>query len=152
MTATTAPCLIDSRPPGGTITRYAAAPGTTWWATYTVLVNPCESDAKLTGITFDGAQPGSNATWTGEARVRVLPEGAVANAILPGATDGGTQLAGYTLKSHQSVEVAARIKTGGATDVAHRVPVLKVAFDDAGGADELRLAPDLRLCACNPLG
>ncbi|MGW5240551.1 hypothetical protein ACWEOW_16600 [Monashia sp. NPDC004114] len=143
---------MDSRPLTGTVTRFAAAPGSTWWVTYTVISNPCDQPAKLTGLRLGGQQPGSGAVWSGDSKVQVLKEGEIPNAILPGGTSSGPSVAGYTIPPSQRVEVVALVTAGGGTDMSHRVPALRLGLTDGGGADELLLAPDLRLCACNPLG
>lgn len=151
-TSATASCLLDSRPSTAQIIRHAAAPGSTWWITYTVLVNPCATDARITGLSFLGLQPGSDVTWSGTSGVRVLPEGEVPFALRPGASLTPTKLAGYVLKPNTSVEVMALVTKGAERTMPHRVPVLDLAFEESAGPDELRLAPDTRLCTCNPLG
>jgi hypothetical protein len=133
------------------MTRYAAAAGTTWWVTYTVILNPCATAGRLTGLAVVHQQPGSGAAWTGSSRVRVLAAGDIPNAVLPGAGAEAPGVGGFTVKPSERVEVAALVRAGGADDVSHRVPVLELGLRDDAGADRLALAPDLRLCACNPL-
>lgn len=145
-------CTVESRPLTGTVTRFAAAPGTAWWVTYTVIVNPCDQPAKLTGLRLGGQQPGSGAVWSGDSKVQVLKEGEIPDAILPGGTSSGLPVADYTIRPSERVEVVALVRAGGGTDMSHRVPALRLGLTDGGGADDLLLAPDVRLCACNPLG
>jgi hypothetical protein len=149
--STSLPCHLESRPPSGTFTRYAARPGTRWWATYTVIANPCPTPAKLDDLTLLERQPGSGVTWSGTSQVRPLRQGQIPDAILPADSKDGPAVAGYTLAPGAQVMIVALVTAGGAKDVANRVPVLRLGLSDAGGRDELRLAPDLRLCACNPL-
>lgn len=148
---TDTPCLVESTPPKGTITRYAARPGSTWWAGYTVLTNSCEDEATITGASLSGVLQGSGAAWTGEATAMALADDAVPDAILPGSALTGSHLAGYRLKPGHRVEIMARVTADGARDLAHRVPALAVTLQDAGGPRALELSPDISLCACNPL-
>jgi hypothetical protein len=118
---------------------------------YTTLVNPCRSAATLTGLTLSAQQPGSSLEWTKAVAARPLPEGAVPDAVLPGSSLEPTTMSGLTIRPSETVQVMAQVRMAGPEDQAQRVPVMQLGLTDAGGPDQLILAPDIRLCACNPL-
>ncbi|WP_460626448.1 hypothetical protein [Intrasporangium mesophilum] len=48
------------------------------------------------------------------------------------------------------MEVMAQIRMAGPKDAAQRVPAFWLSLTDPGGPGHLTLAPDIRMCACNP--
>ena len=126
-------------------------PGDAWWVGYTTLENGCDTTATLTGLEPAGSQPGSWLEWTTQTAARVLPDGAIPDAYLPGKSLSPTALEGYVIKPGQRVEVMAQIRIAGPKDASQRVPALRLSLTDPGGPGHLTLAPDIRLCTCNPV-
>ncbi len=146
--ASTAICHLKFDVPHGHFTRFEVAPGSSWWATYAVLSNPCSGPIALRGIKVRGPlSPGPS--LTGRTMAILVHGSEPRDAFWPSSEiRSGSDIGGLTFKPGDKYQLAAEVELSANAVSAQRIPLVSLEYSVGTSPEHADLGPDIGFCAC----